>query len=133
VLDRAGAVGIEHGDDLADPPEQVVGHHELGAAGAENRGDADAALAGKLGDRRQSGKPDAAAEHDDVLAGGIDGEADPERPDHVERIAHVQRRQSIGAAADALVEKLEATVLRVDAINALRPPQPKLASVRRRA
>jgi hypothetical protein len=133
VLDRAGAVGIEHGDDLADLAEQVVGHHEFRAAGAQDRGDADAALARELGDRRQGGKPDAAAEHDDVFAGRIDGEADAERPDHVELIAYFQRRQPVGAAAHAFVEKLDATVFLVDAINALRPAQPKLAGVRRRA
>ena len=133
VLDCARAVAVEHADDVADFREQVVGHHEFGAARAQNRGDANAGFARELRDRRHGGKPHAAAEHDDVLPGRIDGEAHAERPHHVERVAAIERRQPVRAAADAFVEKLDAAVLAVDAVDALRPAQPQLAFVGRRA
>ena len=63
----------------------------------------------------------------------VDGEADPERPDHVEVVAGRERRQPAGAAADALVEELEPAAFAIDPIDALRPPQPQVAVVGGRA
>src|SRR5262245_64611055 len=60
----------------------------------------------------------------------MNGEPDPERSHHVEFVAGFQRRQPVCAAADAFVEKLDAAVLAVDPVNALRAPQPQLAGVR---
>ena len=124
------AVAVEDGDDLANLGEEVVGHHEFGAARAQDRSDADAGFAGELRDRRQGGKADAAPEDHDVLAGWIDRKSDPERPDHVELVADFQRRKAVSAAADAFVEKLDAAVLAVDPVDALRAAQPQLAGVR---
>ena len=106
------AVAVEHRNDGADLAEQIGRHHEVGAARRQDRGDADAALAGKLRDRRERRQPDAAAEHHDVLPCGIEMKADPERADHVEPVARLERRQPAGAAADAFVEKLDAAVAR---------------------
>src|SRR5580658_6192567 len=46
ILDVARAVGVEHRHRGADLAEQVVRHHEFAAARREDRGDADALLAG---------------------------------------------------------------------------------------
>src|SRR5262249_59083004 len=117
----------------ADPGEQLARHDEFRAARAQDGGDADAALARELGDRRQRGEPDAAAEHDDVLPGRIDAEADPERADHVEVVAVLEGGEPVGAAADAFVEELDAAAGAVDAVDALRPAQPQLALIGRGA
>ncbi len=68
-----------------------------------------------------------------MLAAWMDGKTDPERSDHVELVADFQRRKAVSAAADAFVEKLDAAILAVDPVDALRPPQPQLAGVRRGA
>ena len=93
---------------------------------------ADAAFAGELGNWRQGGKADPAAEDYDVLPGAIDREADAQRPNHVEFIPRLKRRQSKRSAADALIEKLDAAIFAVDAINALRTAQPEFGGIRRR-
>src|SRR5262249_57696146 len=105
---------------------------EVGAWGDEDRGDADAGFAGELGNWRQGGKADPAAEDYDVLPGAIDREADAQRPNHVEFIPRLKRRQSKRSAADALIEKLDAAIRAVDAINALRTAQPEFGGIRRR-
>jgi hypothetical protein len=45
----------------------------------------------------------------------------------------LELREAIGAAADTLVQELDPALAVIDAIHALRPPQPQLALVRRRA
>src|SRR5262249_2347685 len=75
------------------------------------------------------GEPPAAAEHHDVLPLRSQRKADAERADHVEVVALLQRRKPVGAAADALVEKLEPFLRSVDAVDALRPAQPQLALI----
>src|SRR4029453_4785607 len=132
VLDRTGPVGIEHGDDIPDLGKEIVGHHEFSATGAQDRGDPDSAVPGELGDRRQGGKTDAATQHHDVLPGWINRKADAERPDHVELIARFEGRQSVGAAADAFVEKLDPAVLPTAPVDTLWAAQPELAGIRRR-
>ncbi len=56
---------------------------------------------------------------------------DTERADDVEHLAFLQSREPLGAAPDAFVEKLDAAAGAVDAIDALRPPQPQFARVGR--
>src|SRR5437667_75179 len=63
----------------------------------------------------------------------INRKADAERPDHVELIARFEGRQSVGAAADAFVEKLDPAVLPIDPIDALWAAQPQLPGIRRGA
>ena len=46
--------------------------HEFRTARAEDSGHADAVVAGELRDRRHGGETDAAAQHNDVLPGGIE-------------------------------------------------------------
>ena len=59
--------------------------------------------------------------------------ADAERPDDVEHVAGLDCGEAVGAASHALVEKLDAAVGAVDAIDALRPAQPQFAGIGRRA
>jgi len=60
-------------------------------------------------------------------------EADAERPDHIERVALLQRRQAVRAAADALIQKFDPPAPAIDAIDALRAPEEQFADVGRRA
>ena len=60
--------------------------HQIVAPRAQDRGDAHAALAGKLRDRRHGCEPYAAAEHDDVPPLRLQPESHAERPQHVERV-----------------------------------------------
>jgi len=133
ILHRAGAVGIEHADDIAGLAEEGIGHDEVGVARGQDRGDADVALARELRDRAECGDADAAAEHHDMAPGRIEMEADAERADHVEAVALLQRRKPARAAADAFVQKLDAAALPIDAIDALRPAEEQFADVGRRA
>ncbi len=105
------AIGVEHADDVAGLAEERIGHDEVGIARGEDRGDADIVVARKLRDRPERRDADAAAEHDDVAPGRIEPEADAERPDHIEVVALLQRREPARAAADAFVEKLDAAAL----------------------
>jgi hypothetical protein len=84
-------------------------------------------------DRRQRRQPDAAAQHHDVAPPRIEMETNAERADHVEHVALLQGREALGAAADAFVEELDAAARGVDAVDALRPPQPQFARIGRRA
>src|SRR5215470_20218615 len=60
-------------------------------------------------------------------------EPDPERADNVEHVALFEGCEAGGATADAFVEKLDAAASPVDTVDALRPPQPQLSRIRRRA
>src|SRR5262245_25562783 len=57
--------------------------------------------------------------------------SDAERAYDVEHVARLQGREPLGTAANAFVEKLDAAAGVVDAVHALRPPQPQLARVGR--
>src|SRR5437660_10304613 len=103
MLDPARPVAVEDGDDLADLGEEVVGHHEFGAARAQDRSHADTGFAGELRDRRQDGKPDAAAQDHDVVAAWMDGKTDPRRSDRVALAADFQRPNAVSAAAAAII------------------------------
>src|SRR5580693_2690401 len=133
VLHRARAVGVEHTDDVAGLGEQRAGHDEILVARREDRGDADAVLLRQLRDRPQRRDTDAAAEHHDVAPRRIEMKADAERPDHVELVTRPQRRQPARAAPDALVEKLDAALRAIDAIDALRTAEEQFADIGRRA
>src|SRR5256885_7832124 len=133
VLDPARAVRIEHLDHGPHALEEVRRQRELRAARGKNRGDAHAVLAGELRDRRHGREPDAATEHDHVLPARLQREADAQRSEHVEAVPGLQSAQTPRAAADHLVEKFDAPAGARDAVDALRPAEPKLALVGRRA
>src|SRR6266568_3022856 len=120
ILDRAGAVGIEHAHHVAGFTEKAVGHHEIRIARGEDRGDADMRFARCLRNRPQRRDADAAAEYDDMTPGRLELKAHAERPDHVEFVALFQGRQAARAAPDAFVEKFDPRALAVDAVDALR-------------
>src|SRR5262245_13749236 len=129
VFDRARAIGIEHADHLAHPAEQVVSHDELGTAGGEDRGHPDAIVGRELGDRSHGGEADPAAEHDDVLAAGLERETDAQRSHDVAVLTGFERGHPAGAAADAFVEEFQALTRTIDTINTLRTAQPEVAVV----
>ena len=87
-------------------------------------------LGGELGERRQRGEPDAAAEHDDVLPAGLEAEADAERARDVELSAGLQHRHAERAAPLAFVEEFEPSAGPVYAVYAHRPAHPYFRAVR---
>ena len=78
-------------------------------------------------------RPDAAAEHHDVLPIRLQLEADAERTREVEIVARIEHRHAAGAAAFGLVEKFDLTGVPVDAVDAHRPAHPDLGAIGRRA
>ena len=109
-------------------------HHELRAARAQDRGHA-ARRARRRAARSAPcvASPTPRPSTTTFFHAGSSVKPDAERPDHVELVARLERREPAVPRPTHLVEKLDAAVGAVDAVDALRPAQPQLAHVGRRA
>ena len=114
--------------------EQIGRHHEFRAAGAEDRGDADAVA------RRRAGRsapcvarPTPRPSTTMCFQLGRRVKPTPSGPTMLRSSPGLSVASPRVPRPDAFVEELDAAALAIDAVDALRPAQPQLAVVGRRA